>query len=195
MTSKITRAITRAAEEAIPEPRTRELVRHWADSLNRSDLLACATEYLLGAMRRSERAAVLMVERDHVAPESARRNREAQRQQRAAEGLKRDAVVAERSKRLASVSAQIDNMVARHSAALAGEWTQSLLSSALRMPDGSLTTWGAATIDQHRQRVVMLQAQAAAGVEGAARHLRAIATLEAAGVPSLNSLPSGAVAA
>lgn len=68
------------------------------------------------------------------------------------------------------------------------EWTAELLSSPIAMPDGTRTTWGAATVEQHRARAAMFEANATANAQGAARHLLAVHELEAAGVDCLNDL-------
>jgi hypothetical protein len=68
------------------------------------------------------------------------------------------------------------------------EWTEELLSSAFALPDGTLTTWGAATVADHEARRDMFTANAQANVEGAARHDAAIRELQDAGVSTLNEL-------
>jgi hypothetical protein len=64
--------------------------------------------------------------------------------------------------------------------------TTKLLTSTFALGDGRLVTWGAATIPEHRQRMVLLQKNAAGNIETAARHAKAIELLEGAGVPCLN---------
>ena len=68
------------------------------------------------------------------------------------------------------------------------QWTEELLAQTISMPDGSTTTWGRATLSQHQSRVDMFAAQAMAGIEGAARHRKAIEAIEAAGVQCLDEL-------
>lgn len=85
-------------------------------------------------------------------------------------------------------SGKINQSLRDYAARLRVEWTAELLGSTIAMPDGTLTTWGAATLDQHQERVAMFEANAVANAEGAARHLRAVADLNEAGVGSLNEL-------
>lgn len=68
------------------------------------------------------------------------------------------------------------------------EWTTELLNSPISLPDGTETTWGEATIDQHLARQEMFQKNALANVEGAARHAYAAKQLAEANVPTLNTL-------
>jgi hypothetical protein len=68
------------------------------------------------------------------------------------------------------------------------EWTAELLATPFALPDGSRTTWGAATVGQHRERVAMFEGQAHTAIEGAARHVVAILELEAAGASCLADL-------
>lgn len=70
------------------------------------------------------------------------------------------------------------------------EWTNELLAAGFALPDGTTTTWGDATIDQHRSRLEMLTANAVANADAAARHMKAIDEIEAAGCSSLNELRS-----
>lgn len=68
------------------------------------------------------------------------------------------------------------------------EWTEELLAAEIAMPDGSRTTWGLATIQQHRLRHDMLAKNAMANMENAARHSIAIEALTTSGAPNLAAL-------
>lgn len=68
------------------------------------------------------------------------------------------------------------------------EWTEELLDAEIAMPDGTRTTWGQATVEQHRRRHEMLAKNAMANAENAARHSLAIEQLEASGAPNLAAL-------
>jgi len=72
------------------------------------------------------------------------------------------------------------------------EWTEELLGSEFALPDGTRVRWGAATVDQHRERFELFRRNAHANLEGAARHRRAIEALEAAHVSSLYELAARA---
>jgi hypothetical protein len=54
--------------------------------------------------------------------------------------------------------------------------------------DGTMTTWGKATVADHRQRIEMLAKNAAGVVETAARHEAAVAMISEADVTCLDEL-------
>lgn len=74
-------------------------------------------------------------------------------------------------------------------------WTEDLLGAEFRLSDGTLTTWGAATLEQHRERVEMFTKNATASALGAGRHLQAVQELEAAKASTLNDLVAAPAAA
>lgn len=65
------------------------------------------------------------------------------------------------------------------------EWTTELLGAAFRLADGTITTWGEATEEQHLERVKMFERQAVTGVMGASRHLQAVEEIRAHGARNL----------
>ncbi len=70
------------------------------------------------------------------------------------------------------------------------QWTEELLNAEIATGDGTMTTWGDATIDQHKARMAMHKKNAMAGAEGYARHAAAIADIQAAGVTTLREAMS-----
>lgn len=66
------------------------------------------------------------------------------------------------------------------------EWTAELLASTFALADGSLVTWGEASIDQHEQRKAMFERHIQVNAEGAARHAHAIATIRSADAACLS---------
>lgn len=68
------------------------------------------------------------------------------------------------------------------------EWEQELLDAGFALPDGRMVAWGDATVEEHEQRANMLSKNAAANVEAAARHVRAITDIRAAGVTTLREV-------
>lgn len=142
-------------------------------------LFALATAALVDAARRRRRGVVLTVERE---AEGRRRQTGAER-----------AAVAERndSERVSFLVPALAGILDDYAAALRVEWTSELLASEFAMPDGVRTTWGEATIDQHRERLAMFTANAQANIEGAARHQKAIDELSASGATSLRDLLAG----
>ena len=87
-------------------------------------------------------------------------------------------------------------MVRQAAARLEMEWTSDLLSSEIRMPDGRKTTWGAATVADHEERMAMFMDYATASVAGAAQHKHAADSLRSAGARTLSDMlnPRGAAA-
>ena len=91
--------------------------------------------------------------------------------------------------------AQLKDLMARFNGATAAESPRSsqafklLLITPFKLGDGSPeTTWGAATIEQHRQRIALLDLQIQGLVTTRDRHATAIEMIEAAGVKCLNDL-------
>ena len=81
-------------------------------------------------------------------------------------------------KRSVAFRDKINGIVSDYVEELKVEWTAELLASVFALSDGSLVTWGEATVDQHRERVEMFTMNAQANMEGAARHLKAIEHIE-----------------
>lgn len=72
------------------------------------------------------------------------------------------------------------------------EVTEELLASTFALGDGVRVTWRTATVDQHHQRIVLLQQNATANAQAAARHLAAIRMCQEAGASCLGALQAGA---
>ena len=68
------------------------------------------------------------------------------------------------------------------------ETTRELLGTLFALGDGATVTWGAATVDQHEQRIGMLVKNAAGVVETAARHGAAIRMIKDASAECLADL-------
>jgi hypothetical protein len=68
------------------------------------------------------------------------------------------------------------------------EWTRDLLDASIALPDGRVTTWGEATVDEHEARAELFTRNAIANAEGAARHRQAIDELNASGARTLREL-------
>jgi hypothetical protein len=93
-----------------------------------------------------------------------------------------------RDKLQAKAMAQMTAATEAYARHLRMEWTAELLATGFPLPDGTRTTWGAATVDQHRARVAMFEGQAVAAVESAARHRKAIDALHSSGASCLAEL-------
>lgn len=122
-----------------------------------------------------------------------RRNQTHQIEQAATVRPRRRPTAAERAEReeeryqdLMRFGGQVAKIMEEYAAEKFTEWTQELLESRFALPDGSTVEWGAATIDDHRQRVEMFQGYAEASIEGGARHQQAIDALTESGAECLN---------
>lgn len=67
-------------------------------------------------------------------------------------------------------------------------WTQQLLATTFPRGDGTVVTWGEATVDDHEARRQMFAKNAVYNLEGAARHEQAIQDLRAADAETLGDL-------
>lgn len=145
-----------------------------AANLTPDEVRWAATQWLGTQIRKTGRAQTLTVERAAV--------RASQPKLREFVTPKRDA--AQMSAALTDVRAA----VARHTKRLISDWTAEMLAARISMPDGTTTTWGAATVEQHRTRAEMFEANATWNLEGAARHRMALAELAATGAATLNDV-------
>lgn len=68
------------------------------------------------------------------------------------------------------------------------EITRELLATEFALGDGVRVTWGDATVDQHKQRIELLQANALANTEAAARHMAALRMIAEKGVRCLGEI-------
>jgi hypothetical protein len=66
------------------------------------------------------------------------------------------------------------------------EWNASLLASSFALGDGTQTTWGEATVEQHEQRIRMLEANIRGNGEALQRHEAAVISIMEARVSTLN---------
>jgi hypothetical protein len=69
------------------------------------------------------------------------------------------------------------------------EVTEELLGSEFALGDGRKVTWREATVEDHEQRVAMLQKNVVANAEAAARHLKAVEMIRENNVRCLGQLP------
>lgn len=68
------------------------------------------------------------------------------------------------------------------------EWTEELLDSGFALPDGTSTTWGDATAEQHQARADAMMRHATGEMASASRHLKAIDELKSNGAKCLREL-------
>jgi hypothetical protein len=72
---------------------------------------------------------------------------------------------------------------------------RAVFETPIKLGDGFTITWGAATVDQHRQRIAMLEKLRDGLTQTITRHEQAISLIESAGVACLNDLDIGLQAA
>lgn len=92
----------------------------------------------------------------------------------------------EREHRLSARLRQITDEFERD---LRMQWTDELLASTFAVDgSGRSVTWGEASIEDHETRIGMLQGNASANLQAAARHQAAVNELRTSGVPTLADL-------
>ena len=159
---------------------------------------ALAVEYLVAAVSDAQRSATLEAER------AATKRRRAggipragtkERYEWEASTPEGQEYAAAEERRFHAFVAEMAQATDRFVEAMRVEWTNELLDSSFALRDGSMVTWGDATVEQHEERRQMFVRNAAANVEGAARHEIALRELRASGAPSLRLMLSQAGAA
>lgn len=83
---------------------------------------------------------------------------------------------------------KMSQLTNEYAAALKMEWTKELLASTFALGDGTVVTWGQATISQHEQRSAMLTTMAMGTLGTSAKHIAAINTLKQLGVNNLDEM-------
>lgn len=181
------RDIVKAAAE-LPISRDRDALRSWLRKQGQTAALDCAVEWLMEELRRTQRSSALIVER------AASRCAEPKDAPALIDAAELSSAAEARSARLARLTARVNSEVARHQLELNSEWTPALRSQEIGLPDGTRTTWGAATAEQHEARARMFTEYATAHIEGAARHLKAAEELRAHRAACLDALLDGIAA-
>lgn len=141
-----------------------------------------AEEHVLGMFSEARREARLSAERGAA---ESRARAAVSREWTLEEREEYEAGQAVKRERNLALMRELDRVIERQAQQLAIEWTQDLLGTTFGLPDGTLTTWGEATVEQHRERLRMFTAQAVTGIEGAARHRQAIQEIEGSGAACL----------
>lgn len=80
---------------------------------------------------------------------------------------------------LGKISSDVSSLVKQHSDRVGLEVTEELCATEFALGDGSRVLWGDATVADHQQRIALLQVNAVANIETAARHEAAIRMLNA----------------
>jgi hypothetical protein len=159
-----------------------------------------AMSYLVdrvGMLRRADARQVEAGASAEPAPEESSAAERGQARERARYAEKRQEKetyghVLSSDERIQIASEQIDEAIESFRASMRLELTAELLASEFSLGDGSSVTWGAATVEQHSQRVASLTRHAVGTAETAARHSAAIALCEENGVQSLDQISRSA---
>lgn len=180
-----------------------EFIKSEAAVMSRDELEHLASAYLLAQVKMRNRAVTLNVERDSErVPEPPRPTYDSEpnwgtrawaawaekpeNEERASKTL---AIQAEKEQWRVNVELgrqrMLTDILDKYRDELRMEWTSELLNSEFALGDGTTVRWGDATMEQHEYRYQLHARNAQAGLEGAARHREAIATLNVTGAATL----------
>lgn len=104
-------------------------------------------------------------------------------------GSKEAEIFAQSQQRILDI---VQDTVTSRAQEMFAKWTSELLASTFALPDGTRVTWAEATSQQHRDRIEMLNKQAAGTIETAALHERALRDMGQAGVSRLADIKEAA---
>lgn len=189
----------RAKDRAVP---TRAIAAELVASASPEVVAAMASEYLVGVVAAEQRAATLAAERES---ERQRRQQHAEwpvgdraprKGTKARERWERETEVgrefarldAEADFRQIQMVAVMQRALERYVEDLKMQWTAELLDSTFALRDGTVVTWGEATVEQHEDRRQMFLDNAHANMEGAARHEVAVRELRESGAATLREM-------
>lgn len=183
---------------------TREVARELVAEASPSLVATLAVEYLVGVVASAQRADTREAERAsevrptaslYESPQSTGRIPRKGSQARAdwerntEEGRAwAEAEEAAEIRRWQMTLGVLGKALERYAEDLHIKWTAELLDSSFALRDGSVISWGDASIEQHRERRQMFLDNAHVNMEGAARHEVAIRELEASGTDTLRAL-------
>jgi len=176
-----------------------DYIRSELRQMDPEDVVALATAYLLAQLKQRKRAQVREVEHEAQASREPRWGTRAW--DRWAE-LPENAEAAEKTREWHYQADAIDLRLARELRADIGRaldeftntmkmvWTRELLDSEFAVGDGTVTTWGDATLEQHEARMAMHRQNALGAAEGYARHAAAVDEIKRAGTSTLREAVS-----
>jgi hypothetical protein len=156
-----------------------------AKQLTRKERDGAATLYLVRMLREMHRQTVVEVERAasgrrprliEQTPEELARRKERKAEQEAADEVSRN-----------RFRASLQEALDTYTREMRMQWTTELLNSTFALPDGTMVSWGEASVEQHLARREMLAANARGNLEAAARHEVAIRRLRETNADCLNS--------
>lgn len=175
-----------------------ELAGSYVDRWTEEEMRDAAALFLSREASADVRTRTLQAERaaELAAPKPTREEAARARQERESERMVARREREQRSNEYYSgLVARLMPIINEHTERLRLQWTEELLASPFALPDGTVVVWGEATEAQHRQRLDMFMANAAANVEGASRHQQALEALSASGARTLNEFVGGRLSA
>lgn len=179
---------------------TRPIAVAMVDDLPDGPLLRrLAAEFLVDALARAQRAKTLDEERAAERERQTHENpgRMPRKGTRARTDWERntsegrawaEAEEAEEMRSMQMFHGALGRTLDRYAEDLRVTWTAELLDSTFALGDGTLVSWGEATVGQHAERRQMFLNNAHANLEGAARHELALRELQASGKPTLRAM-------
>lgn len=200
----VSRLVESMLDEAGRDERIRYVAEKTVPTLPVEMQHKLAVEYLLTRARGLARSRVERIEREATRPPAPEMHETPGRRPRPGTAAFRrwmedpTNAASEEKKLQTETRLMVDLMegiattIKQYSAAVRMEWTAELLATDFALPTGERVTWGDATLEQHGARVALLSANAAANMEAAARHEKALEALKLTGVATLNDLVSAA---
>jgi hypothetical protein len=198
---KRSREIIAAAEDKI---RPIEFIRTQVREMSTDDVIDLAVAYLYGQVKQRRRAHVREIEQSAQRAQTSERagaidpeprwgtaawerwaslpqNHEtAERtRERRAEIARRDAEA------YSELTRNLNAAMEKFKSELRMQWTAELLAAEFALGDGTVTTWGEATREQHEARMAMHKRNALSGMEGYARHAAALEEMDRTGTTCL----------
>lgn len=200
--AEIQAVVQRVLEDAPKDRQLRHAAYSAARGLDEAMLRKLAADHLVSLAKMSRRAQVLRIENEAARDRAAVMHEKptGRRPQRGTAAHRRwlaaspeneayeDRLAMAEIDAFAGLMSGLQQSLTKYTAAMRMEWTQELLGSEFALPNGQRVTWGEATAEQHATRLAMFMDKAAANLEGAARHRKALDELEKMGAANLNAL-------
>lgn len=191
------KAVAAALQDALGQARRGrdifDAARDAVNPLSRGALLllaeAAIVDHVRATLRREglekERSAERQRDEERAAQDAKRAAWESSPEGIAARERRETEWLNERMERDEQRAQRLRAVFEQYEADLKIQWTAELLASEFSLADGTRVTWGEATLAQHTARRDMFRDNAAANMEGAARHSAAIRELERSGADCL----------
>lgn len=166
-----------------PEWIAERAIGHVTRSEYRALLLGFIADDIRTERRRQERLAEQRAYRS-----DAYLNRKSWKEREAERALLAETDPAERRRRYPTLTEAIDDFRTEIRSELRLELTAELMATTFALHDGHRTSWGQATVDQHRERAMALASQGFGTLRTAALHEAAIELIEGASAQCLSEV-------